>query len=409
MMDNNFLEVLKTCCKDEASFDTLKEAFTKISAEKDTYKKYLTLLEAAIRNDYDSILITELSLEKPGPKIVYVNDGFTKMTGYTREEAIGKTPRILQGPKTDRATLDKLRKNLSEGRSFFGQTVNYRKNGSEFINQWDIHPLIDADGNITHWVSYQHDITERKKAEQTIFEADTDVNDVYESSKRTIVDVNAHGLMIFANKAFRELTGYSREELSKMALWDLMPNKQKVGFSARFDVLWKNPETQDKTMNIVLRAKNGTPIQVEFEFKKMSLDGGEMLRVDVKNLSLRKKVLEKLQLQNDSFSKIFGVATDFDYNLSYNQNHISYNWFSDRIARITGYTTTDLLSENGFDTLVHPEDVALAKAHYQRAQQQSSACETYRIVGKDGHTHSVMDYAKKEADGSLKGTITILQ
>ena len=98
----------------------------------------LKLLEYAIRNDYDSILITELDLDRPGPTIVYVNEGFTHMTGYTKEEVIGKTPRILQGPKTDRAILERLKRRLIEGQAFFGHTINYRKDGTEFINQWDI-------------------------------------------------------------------------------------------------------------------------------------------------------------------------------------------------------------------------------------------------------------------------------
>src|SRR6056297_383839 len=122
-MQSNIKEHLQELSKDEQAFNKLKELFLEIEEEKEMYERDLNLLEAAIRNDYDSILITELDLEKPGPKIVYVNDGFRKMTGYSREEVIGKTPRILQGPKTDRAILDKLKRKLKEGQAFFGHTV----------------------------------------------------------------------------------------------------------------------------------------------------------------------------------------------------------------------------------------------------------------------------------------------
>ncbi len=407
-MDKELKLLLKSCAKDDNAYSELEQVFEKLVSEKETYQKYLELLEASIKNDYDSILITELTLEKPGPKIVYVNDGFTKMTGYSREEAIGKTPRILQGPKTDRSTLDKLRKNLEEGRSFFGQTVNYRKDGSEFINQWDIHPLISKDGNITHWVSYQHDITERKKAEQTIFEADTDVNDAYESSKRTIVDVDSRGKMIFANKAFRELTGYTREELSKMSVWELMPNKQQAVFSSHFEQLWNNPGQGEEKRQFILRCKNGTPIQVEFSFKKMSLDGGEMLRIDVKNLSLRKKVMEKLQKQNSSFAQIFSVAREFDYGMKLNNEQFEFNWLSETIQRIAGYKENELEGPEGLHRLIKAEDMALAKAHYNRALTQSSSCETFRIVTKAGDEIMVMDYAKNDGENSIKGTTTLV-
>ncbi|MBO6522596.1 MAG: PAS domain S-box protein [Balneolaceae bacterium] len=173
-LDAQILEELKKYSKDDASFKKLEELFSKMYVSHEQLREQLGLLESAIRNDYDSILITELGLEKPGPKIVYVNDGFTKMTGYLPEEVIGKTPRILQGPKTDRAILDRLKRRLIEGQAFFGHSINYRKDGSEFINQWDIHPLLNIEGEVTHWVSYQRDVTEKKETAKAIFNTDFD-------------------------------------------------------------------------------------------------------------------------------------------------------------------------------------------------------------------------------------------
>jgi two-component system cell cycle sensor histidine kinase/response regulator CckA len=87
------------------------------------------------------------------------------MTGYTAEEVIGKTPRILQGPRTDKAVLSRLRKNLERGEAFEGEAINYRKDGKEFDLEWQIAPLRDAHGKITHFVATQHDVTARKKLE----------------------------------------------------------------------------------------------------------------------------------------------------------------------------------------------------------------------------------------------------
>ena len=196
-----------------------------------------------------------MSLEQPGPKIVYVNDGFTKMSGYTREEAVGQTPRILQGPKTDRTVLDKLKYSLLNGRAFFGQTINYRKDGSEFVNQWDIHPLLDEHGNITHWVSYQHDITERKRAELSVLNTNADTEELYEDSKRTIVDLAENGAVVGANKAFREMIGYHKEELSDVYIWDLMPLKFGKSLKVQFDRLWKEEFSQGRTYRMMLKHK----------------------------------------------------------------------------------------------------------------------------------------------------------
>lgn len=129
------------------------------------------VFRSAIQHASESILITEAELDRPGPRIVYVNPAFTAMTGYTADEAIGKTPRILQGPQTERAVLDRLRERLSAGKMFRGEVLNYRKDGTPFVMEWQVAPIRDASGTITHWVATQYDVTDRKETEKQIVEA----------------------------------------------------------------------------------------------------------------------------------------------------------------------------------------------------------------------------------------------
>ena len=125
----------------------------------------LRLLGCAVEQSKESIVITDTALDSPGPSIVFVNPAFTKMTGYTADEAIGRNPRFLQGPRTDRALLSRLRQNLERGEVFAGEGLNYRKDGTEFHLEWQIAPIRDASGNATHFVAIQRDITERKRLE----------------------------------------------------------------------------------------------------------------------------------------------------------------------------------------------------------------------------------------------------
>jgi diguanylate cyclase (GGDEF)-like protein/PAS domain S-box-containing protein len=125
----------------------------------------LRLLAAAVEHAEDSILITSPELISPGPEIVFVNKAFTKITGYTPEDVLGQSPRILQGPKTDRTVLDRLIQTLHEGGIFYGEAINYRKNGTEFYNQWHVEPIRDSRGQITHYLGIQRDVTQRKLAE----------------------------------------------------------------------------------------------------------------------------------------------------------------------------------------------------------------------------------------------------
>lgn len=128
-------------------------------------EEQLRLLAAAVEHAEDSILITSTNLTAPGPEIVFVNKAFTKMTGYSAEDVLGRSPRMLQGPKTDRSVLERLLDNLQDGQIFFGEAINYRKDGTEFYNEWHIEPIRDSANQVSHYLAIQRDVTERKQAE----------------------------------------------------------------------------------------------------------------------------------------------------------------------------------------------------------------------------------------------------
>ncbi len=126
----------------------------------------LKLLESVITNTNDSVVITKAEpFDIPGPEVVYVNPAFTKMTGYSPEEVIGKTPRLLQGPKTSRTELDRLRKALEKWEPCEVELINYKKTGEEFWINFSVVPVADEKGWFTHWISIERDITERKAQE----------------------------------------------------------------------------------------------------------------------------------------------------------------------------------------------------------------------------------------------------
>ena len=143
--------------------------FRDVTEQRARYEQ-LRLLEAAVSRSNDILIITEADpIDGPdGPKIVYVNDAFTRRTGFTREEAIGATPRILQGPRTDRAELDRIRYALRQGQPVKAELINYAKTGEEYWLEMDIVPLADASGKHTHLVAVQRDISERKRGEAAL-------------------------------------------------------------------------------------------------------------------------------------------------------------------------------------------------------------------------------------------------
>jgi len=120
----------------------------------------LDLMREVVTQVEEAILVTDADLDAPGgPRILYVNPAFTRMTGYSREEVIGRTPKILQGPGTDPEVLRELKTELRLGREFSAEALNYRKDGTSYMVGWSITPVRDRDGEIRHFASIQRDVT----------------------------------------------------------------------------------------------------------------------------------------------------------------------------------------------------------------------------------------------------------
>ncbi|MGB4057178.1 MAG: response regulator [Alphaproteobacteria bacterium] len=131
-------------------------------------EKRLGLFESAVVNANDAVIITTANLSNPGPEIVYVNEAFSKLSGYLPEEVIGKNPRMLQGADTDKRVLKKLKDSLAEGKPFKGELKNYSKNRVAYWLEISIVPVKDENGNITHFAAIERDISQRKAFEKEL-------------------------------------------------------------------------------------------------------------------------------------------------------------------------------------------------------------------------------------------------
>ncbi len=131
----------------------------------------LRMLESSVEHANDAIVITEAEpVGVPGPRIIYVNQAFTSTTGYTMEEVLGKTPRILQGPGSSEESKATIHRALKRWKPVRVELLNYRKDGSEFWVELNIVPVANEKGWYTHWVSVQRDITARKQTESALLQ-----------------------------------------------------------------------------------------------------------------------------------------------------------------------------------------------------------------------------------------------
>jgi PAS domain S-box-containing protein len=107
------------------------------------------------------VMVTDTELDPPaGPRMIYVNRAWMKMTGYDREDIRNKTPRILQGKHSDRDVLRLLRTKIENREVFHGQTWNYRKSGEPFMMNWYCYAIYGERGRPVYYVAEQEDVTE---------------------------------------------------------------------------------------------------------------------------------------------------------------------------------------------------------------------------------------------------------
>ncbi|WP_370371843.1 PAS domain S-box protein [Henriciella pelagia] len=132
------------------------------------------LLSECMSRVNDIILITEAGpIDDPdGPRIVFVNEAFERKTGYSIEEAIGKTPRFLQGAETQRTELDRIRNAIAARQPVQAQLINYTKQGTPLWLEVDIVPVAIGGGEFTHFIAIERDITERKGLENRLRESE---------------------------------------------------------------------------------------------------------------------------------------------------------------------------------------------------------------------------------------------
>lgn len=183
----------------------------------------LRLLDQAVSRLNDVVLITEaepIDRSEGGPKVVYVNDAFVRMTGYANEEIIGQTPRLLQGPATSRSELDRIRRALERWEPVRAELVNYTRSGDPFWVDMDIVPIADDRGWYTHWVSVQRDVTERRRAEEAARVSEDRFRLLARATNDVVWDWDVEGDALWWNDNLKSLFGHEpRPEQNTIDFW----------------------------------------------------------------------------------------------------------------------------------------------------------------------------------------------
>ncbi len=129
----------------------------------------LRLISAAVENLNDMVMITDNDLSQQGPKLVFVNQAFERLTGYSRSDVIGQSLDILYGQNSEPHEIARIHTAMHQQQSIHSEIISYNKAGKEFWLEVDIQPINNSDGECSNYVAIERDISERKKAEFDIY------------------------------------------------------------------------------------------------------------------------------------------------------------------------------------------------------------------------------------------------
>jgi PAS domain S-box-containing protein len=262
----------------------------------DQAEEQLRLLKIAIEQSNEPVIIMTAQLDPPGPQIVFVSPAFTKMTGYAPEEVIGKTPHILQGPKTDPYVLSQLCKDCLAGEVFHGEAINYRKDRSEFYLEWTAGPVRDERGDVTHFAAAQRDVTKRSKVEDELRRSEKEFRSLFDLSAIGMTQVSPEGRYLRVNRKLCQMLGYSERELLQLTLHEVTHPDDRAFSAARLNASFADG-TEEFSIEKRYVRKDGAIIWVQINWTVIPDAEGRPPRTVayIQDITVRKTAEEALQ------------------------------------------------------------------------------------------------------------------
>ena len=244
-------------------------------------------LAAAMAQAAEAVVITD-----PHGVIEYVNPAFTRITGYTAAEAVGRNPRILKSGAQDSAFYQQMWETISAGRIWQGSLTNRRKDGTRYFEEMTITPVRDESGRISRFVAFKQDVTARRAAE----EAQSLLATIFESSQDAIIVHAPDGPIVSWNHAAEALFGYTAAEANGKHVVMLIPQERAQLFQSMMTRLCRGeriPHFEDVAVR-----KDGRRVDVSLALSALYDRSGGITAVAViaRNITARKEADKSRQI-----------------------------------------------------------------------------------------------------------------
>ncbi|WP_323370131.1 PAS domain S-box protein [Xanthomarina sp. F2636L] len=269
-------------------------------------EKNLHVKSKALQHASNGIVITD-ALQKDHP-IIYANEAFEKITGYSQEDILYKNCRFLQADDTDQKSINKIKNAISKGQMCHVILRNYRKDGTMFWNELSITPIKDNLGIITHFVGIQNDITKRKLAEENELHfasiLDESLNEIYVFDSSSLKFLNA-------NYGAVKNLGYSLDELKQMTPVDIKPEYTLDKFKNQVEDLLKK-RVEKLEFETIHERKNGSTYPVEVHLQLSVFEDKEVFFAVILDITER-KTQELFKIKQNHILELIVLDTSLEF------------------------------------------------------------------------------------------------
>ncbi len=317
-------------------------AFARDITERKRTEERLRKLSSAVEQSPASVVITDTR-----GTIEYVNPTFTRVTGYTAEEAIGQNPRILKSGMQPDTMYKELWKTVLSGREWHGEFANRKKNGDIFWESASIVPIKNPAGAITHLLAVKEDISERKRAEEALKASEKRYRLLFERNLAGVVRTSLDGRILECNPAGAHLLGYdSPQELLSVPITNVYQ-----ATSDREALLRKlKSEKIIGSQEMRLRRKGGDPVWVIASFSFVDDSAGGIIEATLVDITERKRAEEEARESSELVRLVLDSIPEGVYGIDIQGNCTFCN---PSCLQLLGYEeSADVLGKN-MHTLIH--------------------------------------------------------
>ena len=287
-------------------------------------------LITAIEQTVEAIVITDVSAN-----IRYVNPAFTRITGYTSEEVIGKNPRILKSGVHDAAFHQNIWRTIRAGKVWRGELVNRRKDGSLYTEEATITPLRDTVGALTGYIAIKQDVTQRRAAE----EAQKFLASIVDFSEDAIIGRTPSGVIVSWNRGAEALFGYRAEEIIGRNIAVLATDEAEDMVNAVIERL-KQGEVVPPFDGSAL-TKDGRRIEISASVSPVKDAKGNLVAV----ASILRDITERKRAEEARAFLAAVVESSEDAIVAVSHDHKILGW-NKGAQTIYGYTTEEILGQS---------------------------------------------------------------